>query len=122
VTGTIFHPAAAVSEWMMITVLVFLFTLAVSWIGFLVMFPLTFASATFVPTETMPPVLRAFAENQPTGHPRRGSRPCPDVRPAGGESPVVGLGVVFGHYPYFHPCRCLFIQKAWRKVKVAKLY
>lgn len=33
--------------------------------GFTVLFPLTFASSAFVPTETMPAWLRAFAENQP---------------------------------------------------------
>jgi ABC-2 type transport system permease protein len=80
-----FHPSASVPDWAVIVVLVFLFTLAVSWmaaimglaaktlesvswIGFLVMFPLTFASAAFVPTKTMPPVLRTFAENQPVTH------------------------------------------------------
>ena len=80
-----FHPQANLTEWLIITLLVFLFTLAVSWmaaimglaaktlesvswIGFLVMFPLTFASAAFVPTETMPAVLRTFAENQPITH------------------------------------------------------
>jgi len=80
-----FHSTASVSDWIVIAVLVFLFTLAVSWmaaimglaaktlesvswIGFLVMFPLTFASAAFVPTKTMPPVLRTFAENQPVTH------------------------------------------------------
>lgn len=33
--------------------------------GFLVIFPLTFASSAFVPPESMPDWLRAFAENQP---------------------------------------------------------
>lgn len=33
--------------------------------GFLLVFPLTFASAAFVPTSTMPSWLQAFAENQP---------------------------------------------------------
>ena len=33
--------------------------------GFIWMFPLTFASSIFVPTQTMPDWLRAFAENQP---------------------------------------------------------
>ena len=33
--------------------------------GFLFIFPLTFASATFVPTDTMPGWLQAFANNQP---------------------------------------------------------
>ncbi len=33
--------------------------------GFLFIFPLTFASAAFVPTSTMPDWLQTFAENQP---------------------------------------------------------
>lgn len=33
--------------------------------GFLVIFPLTFASSAFVPTDSMPAALRTFAENQP---------------------------------------------------------
>lgn len=33
--------------------------------GFVWIFPLVFASSIFVPTETMPDLLRAFAENQP---------------------------------------------------------
>jgi ABC-type multidrug transport system permease subunit len=36
--------------------------------GFLIIFPLTFASAAFVPTDTMPTGLRIFAENQPVTH------------------------------------------------------
>jgi ABC-2 type transport system permease protein len=41
---------------------------AVQWMGFFVVFPLTFASAAFVPTDTMPAWLRWFAENQPVTH------------------------------------------------------
>ena len=41
---------------------------AVQWFGFVLVFPLTFASAAFVPTETMPKYLRIFAENQPVTH------------------------------------------------------
>ncbi|HXX78390.1 MAG TPA: ABC transporter permease, partial [Ktedonobacteraceae bacterium] len=33
--------------------------------GFIWLFPLTFASSAFVPTQSMPPWLRAFAEHQP---------------------------------------------------------
>lgn len=36
--------------------------------GFLLIFPLTFASAVFVPTATMPGWLQAFANNQPVTH------------------------------------------------------
>ena len=38
---------------------------AVQWATFVLVFPLTFASSAFTPTEGMNPVLRAFAENQP---------------------------------------------------------
>ena len=41
---------------------------AVQWMSFLAIFPLTFASSAFVPTQTMPPLLRVFAENQPVTH------------------------------------------------------
>jgi ABC-2 type transport system permease protein/oleandomycin transport system permease protein len=36
--------------------------------GFIWLFPLTFISSAFVPADTMPPVLRAFAENNPITH------------------------------------------------------
>lgn len=77
-----FRPAAGPVEWLQIYALILLFSFAfswigaimgliarsveaVNWIGFLVVFPLTFASAAFVPTESMPWGLRLFAENQP---------------------------------------------------------
>lgn len=41
---------------------------AVQWMSFLIIFPMTFASAAFAPTETMAPALRVFAENQPVTH------------------------------------------------------
>lgn len=77
-----FRPTANFTEWVMIFVLVMLFTFAISWvsavmglvaksveavqwIGFVVIFPLTFASSAFAPTENMPKALKIFAENQP---------------------------------------------------------
>jgi ABC-2 type transport system permease protein len=80
-----FRPEASVADWIGIVELVLLFTFAMSWIaaimglvaksievvqwlGFFVIFPLTFASAAFVPTATMPKWLRLFAENQPVTH------------------------------------------------------
>lgn len=80
-----FRPTATFEEWLYVIGLALLFTLAISWlsailglmvksleaaqwIGFVVIFPLTFISSAFVPTNTMPPVLRAFAENQPITH------------------------------------------------------
>lgn len=80
-----FRPNATVSEWLCVIGLAILFTLAISWlsailgllvksleaaqwVGFVLIFPLTFISSAFVPTNTMPPALRAFAENQPVTH------------------------------------------------------
>jgi len=77
-----FRPNASFEEWLFVIGLALLFTLAISWlsailglmvksleaaqwIGFVIIFPLTFISSAFVPTDTMPPVLQAFAENQP---------------------------------------------------------
>lgn len=77
-----FRPSASVSEWLLVVGLALLFTLAISWlsaiaglvvksleaaqwIGFIFIFPLTFISSAFVPTDTMPSALRVFAENQP---------------------------------------------------------
>jgi ABC-2 type transport system permease protein len=80
-----FRPVASFTDWLLIAGLLVLFTLgfswlsavvgllaksveAVQWFGFVLVFPLTFASAAFVPTETMPTFLRYFAENQPVTH------------------------------------------------------
>jgi ABC-2 type transport system permease protein len=80
-----FRPTATVSEWFMMVGMLLLFTFAISWLSsilgiyaksveavqwlsFMVIFPLTFASAAFVPTETMPKYLRIFAEHQPMTH------------------------------------------------------
>jgi ABC-2 type transport system permease protein len=80
-----FRPNADPIEWLLVIGLAILFSLAISWLsailglfvksleaaqwmGFVVIFPLTFISSAFVPTETMPTALRAFAENQPLTH------------------------------------------------------
>jgi ABC-2 type transport system permease protein len=80
-----FRPNASFTEWLLVIGLAILFTLAVSWlsailgllvksleaaqwVGFVLIFPLTFISSAFVPTDTMPAGLRAFAENQPVTH------------------------------------------------------
>ncbi len=77
-----FRPDATPIEWLYVIGLGTVFTLAISWasaimglmvksleaaqwMGFVIIFPLTFISSAFVPTETMPSTLRAFAENQP---------------------------------------------------------
>jgi ABC-2 type transport system permease protein len=80
-----FRPTANPVEWIFVLALAIFFSLSISWLsailglfvktieaaqwmGFVVIFPLTFASSAFAPTETMPGVLRAFAENQPLTH------------------------------------------------------
>jgi ABC-2 type transport system permease protein len=80
-----FRSGASVTDWLMITGIVLLFTFAFSWLSaivgvysksvegvqwltFLIVFPLTFASTAFVPGGSMNPVLKAFAENQPITH------------------------------------------------------
>ncbi len=80
-----FRPEASFTDWLAIIGLILLFTFALSWtaaimgllaksieavqwMGFFLIFPFTFASAAFVPTNTMPYGLRLFAENQPVTH------------------------------------------------------
>ncbi|HYE22567.1 MAG TPA: ABC transporter permease [Verrucomicrobiae bacterium] len=80
-----FRPQASFTEWLLITGIILLFTFAMSWLaaimglvaktfetvqwlGFLFVFPLTFASAAFAPTQSMAKGLRIFAENQPVTH------------------------------------------------------
>ncbi len=80
-----FRPTATFWQWHEIIGIMLLFTFAFSWLSailgllaksveavqwmtFFLVFPLTFASGAFVPTESMPRILRAFAENQPITH------------------------------------------------------
>lgn len=80
-----FRPQANLVEWVTLAGLLVLFTLtfswlavivgvkaksveAVQWLSFVIVFPLTFASSAFVPTEGMNRFLKAFAENQPITH------------------------------------------------------
>jgi ABC-2 type transport system permease protein len=80
-----FRPEASFIDWLHILALVLAFTFAFSWlsaimgliaksveatqwIGFVIVFPLTFASSAFVPTDGMPRGLKFFAENQPVTH------------------------------------------------------
>jgi len=77
-----FRSSASFTDWLMITGILVLFTLAfswlmaimgvvaksvegVQWLSFIIIFPLTFASSAFVPTANMNAYLKAFAENQP---------------------------------------------------------
>lgn len=80
-----FQPVAGPVEWLLVLALAIFFSLAISWLsaimgllvksmeaaqwtGFIIIFPLTFVSSAFVPTDTMPEALRFFAENQPLTH------------------------------------------------------
>lgn len=77
-----FRPKADFFEWLQIAGILLIFTLAFSWLSaivgviaksveavqwltFVIIFPLTFASSAFVPTEGMGKFLKAFAVNQP---------------------------------------------------------
>jgi len=76
-----FRSSAGVLSWLAVAGILALFTLALTWIAAIAglsaktvdgasafSYPLLFLpfiSSAFVPTETMPPVVRAFAENQP---------------------------------------------------------
>ncbi len=77
-----FRSSASFVEWLYIAGLLLLFTFAFSWLAaivgvlaksveavqwltFVIIFPLTFASTTFVPAQGMNRVLKAFALNQP---------------------------------------------------------
>lgn len=80
-----FRTGASFTDWLLIAGILLLFTLAfswlsaimgvlaksvegVQWLSFVIVFPLTFASSAFVPTENMNQYLKAFAENQPITH------------------------------------------------------
>lgn len=80
-----FRSHASPLDWLLIAGILLLFTLAfswlaaivgvvsksveaVQWLSFVIVFPLTFASSAFVPTDGMNRFLRAFAENQPITH------------------------------------------------------
>jgi len=86
-TGLIigFRAHASVVDWLVIVGIIVLFTLAfswlsaimgviaksvegVQWLGFVIVFPLTFASTAFAPAEGMNRFLKIFVENQPITH------------------------------------------------------
>lgn len=77
-----FRSSASLLDWLAIAGILILFTFAfswlmaimgvvaksvegVQWLSFVIIFPLTFASTAFVPSEGMNKYLKAFAENQP---------------------------------------------------------
>ncbi len=77
-----FRSSASITDWLLIAGLLLLFTFAISWLAaimgvlaksvegvqwlsFIFVFPLTFASSAFAPTDSMNKYLKVFAENQP---------------------------------------------------------
>lgn len=77
-----FRSSASFTDWLLIAGILLLFTLmfswlsaimgvlaksveGVQWLSFIVVFPLTFASSAFAPTDSMNKYLKVFAENQP---------------------------------------------------------
>jgi ABC-2 type transport system permease protein len=77
-----FRSSASFTDWLAIVGIILLFTFAFSWLSaivglvarsveavqwltFVLVFPLTFASTAFVPGDSMTPILKVFAENQP---------------------------------------------------------
>lgn len=78
-----FRSSASLADWLLIALILLLFSLAFSWLAailgviaksvegvqwltFVLIFPLTFASSAFTPTEVLNnSVIKAFAENQP---------------------------------------------------------
>ncbi len=77
-----FRSSASFADWLLIAGLLTLFTFTISWLSaimgvlaksvegvqwlsFLIVFPLTFASSAFAPTDSMNKYLKVFAENQP---------------------------------------------------------
>ncbi len=90
-----FRSSASVVDWLLIAGIIALFTLAFSWLSaivgvvaksvegvqwltFVLVFPLTFASTAFVPTEGMNPILKAGVRAKPAHHPGHRGDPGAD--------------------------------------------
>jgi ABC-2 type transport system permease protein len=95
-----FRSSAGLLAWLAVAGILALFTLALTWVAAIaglsatsvdgagafaypLMF-LPFISSTFVPTQSMPPVVRAFAENQPVTSIVEAIRALLSNQPAGG--------------------------------------
>ncbi len=61
--------------------------------GFMFIFPLTFISSAFVPVESMPAALEAFAEGQPLHH--GGGRDAPPVAGSSGANSDVWVAFLW---------------------------
>jgi ABC-2 type transport system permease protein len=96
-----FRSPAGVLSWLAVTGILALFTLALTWVAAIAgltaksvdgasafSYPLIFLpfiSSAFVPTESMPPVVRAFAENQPVTSIVEAIRALLSGKPAGND-------------------------------------
>lgn len=77
-----FRPNASLGDWLLASAILLIFTFGISWLSailallvksmeavqmlsFVIVFPFTFASSAFAPTDSMPKYLKIFAENQP---------------------------------------------------------
>lgn len=112
-----FQPQGSPLNWLAAAGLLLLFSFAFSWIsasigllvrsveaaqsaGFVWLFPLTFASSVFVPTDTMPDWLQAFANHQPVSIVSNAIRALLLDRPVGSDGWVsviwcAGILIVF---------------------------
>lgn len=106
-----FRPVASLTDWLAIFGILLLFTFALSWMsaimgllaksieavqwmGFVAVFPLTFASAAFAPTANMPKGLRVFAENQPVTHVIEAMRALMNGTPVGNHAAIAVIWCV----------------------------
>jgi len=96
-----FRPSAGVWEWIAVAGILELYTLALTWVAVIpgltaktmegassfsyILIFLPFLSSAFVPTETMPGILRAFAENQPVTSIVETVRALLNAEPAGND-------------------------------------
>jgi ABC-2 type transport system permease protein len=108
-----FRSNASPLDWMAIVGIIVLFTIAfswlsaimgvlaksiegVQWLSFIIVFPLTFASSAFAPSETLASWIRPFASNQPITHIVESIR-------------ALMLGTPIGNHGYLAVMWCLII-------------
>ena len=121
-----FRSSAGISSWLAVAGILTLFTLALTWIAAIAglsaksvdgagafSYPiifLPFISSAFVPTASMPPIVRAFAENQPVTSIVDAIRALLSVQPVGNDI-WVALGWCVGIMAVAY----LFAMKAYRR-------
>ena len=121
-----FRPAAGVLGWLGAAGILVLFTLALTWLAVIpgltaksvdgataFSYPLVFLpfiSSAFVPTDTMPAVVRAFAENQPVTSIVNSIRAFLDGQPVGGD-----IGIALAWCVGITLVAYLFAMRAYRR-------